>query len=81
MSELFQLTNSDPRNKDAIIETYLSCLEEKLLDIEIPSKRYNNFTKEEHNALNSFRDDSTTVSLQRVLTKVPLWLSGIEKTI
>ena len=30
----------NPRNKDTIIETYLSCLEERLLDIEIPSKRY-----------------------------------------
>ena len=27
------------RNKDATIETYLSCLEERLLDIEIPFKR------------------------------------------
>ena len=26
----------NPRNKDVIIETYLSCLEERLLDIEIP---------------------------------------------
>ena len=34
----------NPRNKD------LSCLEEKLLDIEIPSKRYNNLTKEERDA-------------------------------
>ena len=32
----------NPRNKDVIIETYLSCLEERLLDIEIPSKRFNN---------------------------------------
>ena len=30
----------NPRNKDTIIETYLSSLEERLLDIEIPSKRY-----------------------------------------
>ena len=30
----------NPRNKDTVIETYLSCLEERLLDIEIPSKRY-----------------------------------------
>ena len=37
----------NPRNKDVIIETYLSCLEERLLDIEIPSKRFNNLTKEE----------------------------------
>ena len=40
----------NPKNKDAIIQTYLSCLEERLLDIEIPSKRYNNLTKEERDA-------------------------------
>ena len=28
----------NPRNKDAIIETYLSCSEERLLGLEIPSK-------------------------------------------
>ena len=37
----------NPRNKDPITETYLSCLEERLLDIEIPSKRYN-LNKEQH---------------------------------
>ena len=36
-----------PRHKDAIIETYLSCLEERLLEIEIPSKRYNNLPRDE----------------------------------
>ena len=45
------------RNKDAIIETYFSCLEERLLDIEIPSKRYNNLTKDERDALYSLEDD------------------------
>ena len=51
----------NPRNKDTIIETYLSCLEERLLCIQIPSKRYNNFTNEEHDALYSLRDDSTII--------------------
>ena len=51
----------NPRNKDAIIESYLSCLETRLLDIEIPSKRYNNLTKEERDGLYSFRDDSTII--------------------
>ena len=32
----------NPRNKFDIIETYLSYLEERLLDREIPSKGYNN---------------------------------------
>ena len=42
------------RNKEAIIKTYLTSLEERLLDIEIPSRRYNNLTKEERDALYSF---------------------------
>ena len=51
----------NPRNKVTIIGTYLSCLEERLLDIEIPSKRYKNLTKEEREALYSLRDDSTII--------------------
>ena len=49
------------RNKDTVIEIYLSCLEERLLDIEIPSKRYKNFTKEERDALYSLKSDSTII--------------------
>ena len=51
----------NPRNKDAVIETYLSCLEERLLDTEIPSKRYSNLTREELDALYSLKDDSTII--------------------
>ena len=51
----------NPWNKDTIIETDLSCLEERLLDIEIPSKRFSNITKEERNALYSLRDGSTII--------------------
>ena len=51
----------NPRNKDTVIETYLSCLEERLLDTEIPSKSYSNLTKEELDALYSLRDDSTII--------------------
>ena len=51
----------NPRNKDTIIETYLSCLEGRLLDTEIPSKRYNNLTKEDRDVLYSFRDDITII--------------------
>ena len=46
----------NPRNKYAVIETYLSCLEGKLLDIEIPSKRFNNLTKGERNAIYRLKD-------------------------
>ena len=47
----------NPRNKDVIIETHLGCLEERLLDTEIPSKRFSNLTKEEREALHSLKDD------------------------
>ena len=51
----------NPRNKDFIIDTYLSCLEEGLLGIEIPSKRFNNLTKEEREVLYSLKDDRTII--------------------
>ena len=51
----------NPRNKDVIIETYLSCLEERLLDIEIPSKRFNNLTKKEREALYSLKGDPSII--------------------
>ena len=47
----------NPTNKDTIIETYLSCLEERLLDIDISSERFNNLNKEERNALYNLRND------------------------
>ena len=40
-----------PRNKDTVIQTYLSSLEERLLDLDISSKRFNNLTKEQCTAL------------------------------
>ena len=49
------------RNKDVIIETYLSCLEERLLNTEIPPKRFNNLTKEEREALYSLKDDRSII--------------------
>ena len=51
----------NPRNKDTIFEIYLSCLEKSLLDIDISSKRFNNLTKEERNALHNLRDDTTII--------------------
>ena len=51
----------NPRNKDVIKETYLSCLEERLLYIEIPSKKFNNLTKEEQEALYSLKDDCSII--------------------
>ena len=41
------------RNKEVITGTYLSCYEERLLDIEISSKKFNSLTKDEREALNT----------------------------
>ena len=65
----------NPRNNDFIIDTYLSCLEEGLLGIEIPSKRFNNLTKEEREVLYSLKDDHC------IIIKVLLSLSGSERII
>ena len=51
----------NPRMKDTVIETYLICLEERLLDFEIPSKRFNNLTKDERNAMYSLKDDKSII--------------------
>ena len=40
----------NPRNKDTVIETYLSSLEKVLLNIDISSERFDNLTKEERYA-------------------------------
>ena len=45
----------NPKNKDVIIETYLSSLEEKTLDIDIPKDKFNNLSKEEGDALYSLK--------------------------
>ena len=49
----------NPRNKD--IETYLSSLGERLLDIDISSIRFNDLTKEEPNAIYNIRNDLTII--------------------
>lgn len=36
-----------PRNKVVVIVTYPSCFHERLVDIEIPFKRFNNLTEDE----------------------------------
>ena len=47
----------NPRNKDAATEIYLSSLEEKLMNIEIPQNKYNNLTREERSALYNLKND------------------------
>ena len=44
----------NPKNKDVIIETYLSSLEEKLLDIDIARDKFNSFSKEGRDTLTFF---------------------------
>ena len=39
------------------METYLSCMEKELLDIEFTSRRFNNLSKEEQEVLYSLKDD------------------------
>ena len=51
----------NPKNKDVIMEKYLSCLEEKLVDIDIPKDKFNNLSKEEREALYSLKNDNTIV--------------------
>ena len=48
-------------NKDVAIEVYLSCLEEKLLKIEVPKDKFNNVTKGERDALYNLKNDKTIV--------------------
>ena len=49
------------------------------MDIELPSKRYNNLTKEELDGLYSLRNDSTII--RKGANKGSVRLSGIGKTI
>ena len=51
----------NPRNKDAAIEIYLSSLEEKLINIEIPQNKYNNLTRGEQSALCNLKNDKNIV--------------------
>ena len=51
----------NPKNKDVIIETYLTSLEDKLLDIDIPKHKFNNLNKEERKALYSLKNDNIII--------------------
>ena len=64
------------KNKDVIIETYLSFLEEKLLDIHIPKDKFNNLSKEDRDSLFSLKNDNT-----KMLTRVLGLLFGTGKII
>ena len=49
------------KDKEVIIETYLSSQEDKLRDIDIPKDKFNNLRKEERDALYSLKNDNTIV--------------------
>ena len=53
--------NPHPRNEDVTTEIYLSSLEEKLMNIEIPQNKYNNLTREEWNALYNLKNNTNIV--------------------
>ena len=56
---------------------HLSCLEERLLDIEIPFTRFNNLTKDERNAMYSLKDDkSITIKDANKDAAVIVWGHG-----
>ena len=51
----------NPKNNDVIIETYLSSLDKKLLDVDIPNDKFNSLSKKEKDALYSLTNDNTIV--------------------
>ena len=51
----------NPKNKDVIIETYLSSLKEKILDIDIPKDKFNNLSKDGRDAMYSLKNDNIIV--------------------
>ena len=80
---IFDCNTLNKKNKDVNIETHLSSLEEKLLDINIPKvliiPKFNNLRKEKWDALHSLKNDSNIVT--KVLTGVLGLLFGTEKII
>ena len=51
----------NPRKKDVAIKIYLSSLEKKLPNIEIPQNKYNNATKEEPSELFNLKNDKNII--------------------
>ena len=54
-------SSSNPRNKDAAIEIYISSLEEKLMKIEIPKDKYNNLASKERQVWCDLKNDKNVV--------------------
>ena len=51
----------NPRNKDAALELYLSSLEEKLMEVEVPKDKFNNLTNSNRKALSDLKNDKSIV--------------------
>ena len=49
------------RNKDAAVELYLSSLEEKLMEVEVPKDKFNNLTNSKRKALPDLKNDKSIV--------------------
>ena len=68
-----QKSTFNPKNTDVIIETYLSSLEEKLLDNDIPKDKSNNLSKEERDTLYSFKKVEKVEKVKKA-KKVESWI-------
>ena len=51
----------NPPNKNAAIELYLSSLEEKLMEVEVPKDKFNNLTNSERKTLYDLKNDKSIV--------------------
>ena len=51
----------NPHNKDAVINLYLSSLEEKLMNVEVLKDKFNNLTNSERKALDDLKNDKSIV--------------------
>ena len=51
----------NPHNKGAVIELYLSSLEEKLMKVEIPKDKFNSLTNSERKALYDLKNDKSII--------------------
>ena len=68
VTDTLRSKSSFNRSKWNVLKETLSFLEERLLDTEIPLKRFENLTKEEWEALYRLKDDSSIIMIQMSLS-------------
>ena len=68
VTDTLRSKSSFNRSKWSVLKETLSFLEERLLDTEIPLKRFENLTKEEWEALYRLKDDSSIIMSQMSLS-------------